>query len=191
MIDESLTKFHAEKPHAHLTYVAVEMHVVSNLWSQILSGMSQKLSTMDGKMPSPIIDSVKKEREPFEMPYEITDEMQDTLNKSQTTATIKSHLEKYGIKVRAIEIADPLEFKDSLAGQKWSVIAKLPGVGVSVPGVGSVSVSILISLPAGFMAIIRHGQKDQKEASQAQSEAGCKPERAPGCRTGNRRKTGD
>jgi hypothetical protein len=134
MIDRSLARFHDEKPDARLDYVAIEMHIVSNLWGEVLSGLSQKLSTLNGKMKSPIFDS-KKGREPLDIPDEITATIAQVLNKSQTTAAIISLMKKHGMNVSAVNIADPLAFRDSLGGQQWSKIATLPGLGIEVPGV--------------------------------------------------------
>jgi hypothetical protein len=114
------------------------MHVVRDLWGEILTGLSQKLSPLNGKMKSPVFDSIKGReagREPLDIPDEVTDEIGQVLNRSQTTAAIKTLLRKHGINVQSVNIGVPLVFKDSLAGRKWSDIATLPDVGVLVPGV--------------------------------------------------------
>ncbi len=125
MIDRSLSQFHTEKPEARLESVAIEMQVIRDLWGEILAGSSRRLSTLEGK----------KIQERSDVPSEIDDEIRQVLSKSPTTAAIKTLLREHGVKVRAVEIADQLLFKDSLAGQKWSDIANLPAAGVLMPGV--------------------------------------------------------
>lgn len=125
MIDRSLSEFHTEKPDARLESVAVEMHVIRDLWREILAGASRRLSTLGGK----------KRQARSDVPSEIDDEIRQVFSKSPTTAAIKTLLRKHGIGVRGVDIAVQLLFKDSLAGRKWSEIANLPGVGVLVPGV--------------------------------------------------------
>lgn len=125
LIDRSLTRFQAEKPNARFEYVALEMQVVRELWSEILVGLSQKLSTMDAK----------KSDEPGDIPPEIYNEVKTVLNKSTTVAQIKLLLKKHGVDAHDVNIADQVLFKTSLNGQKWSAIAASPGLGIEVPGV--------------------------------------------------------
>ncbi|HTR41666.1 MAG TPA: hypothetical protein VMH87_08635 [Pseudomonadales bacterium] len=69
------------------------------------------------------------------IPAAVTDAIVQQLNASESSKAIESLLRKHGTKVQTIEIADPLEFNESLAGRKWSQIAALGGMGIRVPGV--------------------------------------------------------
>lgn len=125
LVDRSLLRFHAEKPDTQFKYVAIEMQVVRELWGEMLTGLSQKLPTMDGRKSSDAAD----------VPPEIGDELQSVLNKSITVAQIKALLKKHGMDAQGASISDQLLFKKSLNDQKWSEIAALPGLGINTPGV--------------------------------------------------------
>jgi hypothetical protein len=125
LIDGSMKRFHTEKPDARLEYVAVEMQIVRELWSELLTGLGQKLSAMDGY----------KSDQPGDIPPEFYNELQAVLTKSTTVAQIKTLLKTHGLNVCDIGIANQLLFKTSLNGQKWSSIAASPGMGIEMPGV--------------------------------------------------------
>lgn len=124
MIDQSLRTFQAEKPGARLASLDIDMHVVRDLWRELLAGLQQRLSTMDGT----------KSQSQLDIPDEIYNETQLVLDKSPTVAAIKKLLATHGLNARALYISDKITFNRSLAGRKWSDIATLPAVGVSIPG---------------------------------------------------------
>jgi hypothetical protein len=125
IIDQSLGRFHAEKPDARLESLNIEMQVSKELWGEILTGLSRRLSSLDGE----------KAPGRFDIPDEVGGEIRLVLEKSARTAAIKTLLRKHAIKVRGVHISQQVIFKDSLTGRKWADIAILPGVGVLGPGI--------------------------------------------------------
>lgn len=134
IIDRSVTMFYTEKPEAHLEMVAIEMHVIRDLWGEVLAGLQHTLGTLDGTMGATIHDAERGNMR-ADYPYDVADTIEKVLCKSPTTLAIKRVLRKHGFRVPSVGVANELEFKESCAGQKWSHIARLPGVGVSLPGV--------------------------------------------------------
>jgi hypothetical protein len=124
VIGRSLEKFQADRREAQLSSVAIEMHIIRDLWSEILRGVSRTLSNVDGT----------KGQQRLDVPSTVDDEIDRILNKSSTTSAVKTLLAKYGMKVQTIDVAVGLVFKDTLAGQKWSKIATLPDAGIQLPG---------------------------------------------------------
>ncbi|MCE5323273.1 hypothetical protein LLG46_08150 [bacterium] len=121
MMDRSLSDFRAIYPHDSLHLVKIETHVIRDLWVELLSGMRRTVSTLDGTVSHEVEDT----------PPEVDNEVQRILDESSTTRAIRALLDKHGMKVRSISGA--LGFKESLAGQKWSHVAKLRDVGVYGP----------------------------------------------------------
>jgi hypothetical protein len=124
IIDRSLVDFKGEKPDAKLDSLALEMQISKDLWTEMLDGLGRRLSKLDGKMGVGRID----------LPDEVDEEIRCIVDKSPTTAAIKTILGKHGIRAEGIGITGPILFKDSLSGHKWSDIATLPGLGILVPG---------------------------------------------------------
>ena len=125
IIDQSLKRFHSEKPGARFDYVAIEMQIIRELWSQILAGLGQRLQRMDGKVSS----------EPGDIPAEIHDEIRRVLDQSTTVSRTKAALNRRGLHPRAVGVASQLLFRSSVSGRKWTEIATAPGLGIEVPGV--------------------------------------------------------
>jgi len=124
MIDRSLLDFRAEKSLVRLESLDIDMHVVQDLWSEMLMGLRQTLSKMDGTLGESQLD----------VPDEIYNEIKSVLEKSPVVTAIKELLEKHGLSVRRVYISDKVLFDYSLAGHKWSEIATLPAIGVIMPG---------------------------------------------------------
>jgi len=119
VIDRSLSDFQIMYPNAPLHGVSIEMPVIRDLYVEVLSGVRRRLSTLKGT----------RSREEGEGCDPVDAEVQRILDKSQTTRAIMVILRKHGIKARGVS-TDPLAFKKSLAGQKWSHIATLPDAGI-------------------------------------------------------------
>ena len=124
IIDQSLRDFHAEKPNARLESVDIEMHIIKDLWGEILVGLHQGMASLGGE----------KSQDLFDIPPAVGIEVENVVNASATTVAIKRLLREHGINVGAIGISEYLLFKDSLSGRKWSDIATLPGIGIMAPG---------------------------------------------------------
>jgi hypothetical protein len=125
LIDRSLQRFHSEKPGSQFKYVAIEMQLIRELWSEIQTGLGQKMLTM--------VES--KSSDSANVPSEIEDELRHLLDDSTTVDQIKTLLQKHGMDAHEVSVSDDLLFKTSLNGQKWSEIAALPGLGIDTPGV--------------------------------------------------------
>ena len=134
MIDRSLTKFHTENPNVRLKMVLIESHIVRELWAEILTGLSQRLATLPGTTGKTFRDPVRGDSR-ADNPPEIGDEVERVLDQSTTIAAIKAVLRKHGMNMQMVGLARPFLFNDSNGGEQWSDIAKLPGVGIELPGV--------------------------------------------------------
>lgn len=124
IIDQSLRDFNAEKPNARLESVDIEMHIIKDLWGEILVGLRQRMASLGGE----------KSQDLFDIPSVVGVEVDNVVNESATTVAIKSLLREHRMKVGAIGISEYLLFKDALSGRKWSEIATLPGIGIMAPG---------------------------------------------------------
>ena len=124
MIDRSLALFHAEKPDAKLETLDLEMQVVRELWAEILAGLNRTLSTVHTKKPVSGAD----------MPDEVGEELRRVASTSATIGKIKALLAQHGMSPRG-PYPSMMTFKDSLTGDKWSDIGKLPDAGVLLPGI--------------------------------------------------------
>jgi hypothetical protein len=132
IMEESLDRFHYEKPNAHLDSVGIEMQLVSNVWSEILTSVRQTLLKRTDRMEPPV--RTAEGFEPLEVPDAVFDGIAQQLNTSPSSKAIESLLQKHGMKVQTLEIADPLDFRESLVGTKWSKIGAMSGEGIRVPG---------------------------------------------------------
>ena len=124
IIDRSLTAFHAEKPSAKLESIDVEMDIVRDLWISLMNDLGKRLSILPGE----------KGAGRFDVPDEIEDTIQQTVENSSTSEAIKQLARKHGMNVKSIAEAEHIMFRDSLTGRKWSDIARLPGIGILAPG---------------------------------------------------------
>lgn len=125
LLDQSLTKFHAEKPGARFGSVSLEMQLVRELWGEILAALKQKLSTLSSKVTF----------EPCYSPDEVYETLQHAIDQSATVSEVHALLKKHGLVAPDTFVGSTLCFKISLGGQRWSEIASLPDSGVGLPGV--------------------------------------------------------
>lgn len=124
IIEQSLLEFRREKPRAKLDSVDIEIQLIKPLWSDVLERLHQRL----------LAESGEKAPGRFEIPKPIEECVQDAVDESPATASIKTLLKKLGYDVRLVAMAEHIMFKDSLTGQKWTDIAKEPAVGILSPG---------------------------------------------------------
>ncbi len=124
IIDLSLTDFHNERPSAKLGSIDIEMEIVKDSWVSIMDGLRKRLSELPGE----------KTKGRFEVPTEIEDTIQRTLEESSVTEATKKLLKRHGMDVQLVDQSEHIIFQDSLTGRKWSDIARLAGIGIMAPG---------------------------------------------------------
>jgi len=140
IIDRSLAKFRNENPDVRLQGFHIEMHVVRDLWGEILASLRQRLATLPGVMGKTIHDPVHGDSL-ADTPDEISDEIRRVLETSSTIAAIQVVLRKHGMNVRKETTCGPFQFSNVHGGEKWSDIANLPGLGIERPGLIEIDVS--------------------------------------------------
>jgi len=124
IIDRGLKDFHSEKPQARLESLQIEMHIINDLWNEVLVGVRERLLTLPGE----------KIGDAFEVPTEIGDAVVTVVRESTTATAIKRLMREHGLNLGVIGTSWYIFFKDSLSGRKWSDIATLPGLGILAPG---------------------------------------------------------
>lgn len=124
IIDQSLNDFLAEEPDARLDSFEIENHLIKELWGEILSGLHQRLLTLDGRKSGELLD----------VPTEIGTSVESVVRNSATAEGITTLMRKHKMRVDLIDVAEFTLFKDSDSGRNWSEIGASPGMGILSPG---------------------------------------------------------
>ena len=69
-----------------------------------------------------------------DVPPEVEQTLQTVVEKSPTSAAMRSLVRKYGMEMGVIAFSEHVMFRDSLTGRKWADIATLAGIGILAPG---------------------------------------------------------
>ena len=132
MLDRSLARFLRDNPNARFDYVALEAHIVRDLWADILAGLGQQFTIQTGKME--VVHGAEGDF-PVDYPPGAYEAIERVLNRSSTVAAIKAVLKKHGMEARTVGLGSQFIFNADYEGKKWADIAKLPGLGIELPGV--------------------------------------------------------
>jgi hypothetical protein len=132
MLDRSLAKFLHNSPNARFDFVALEAHIVRDLWADILAGLGQQFTIQTGKME--VVHGAEDDF-PVDYPPGAYEAIERVLNRSSTVAAIKAVLKKHGMEARTVGLGSQFIFNADYKGKKWADIAELPGLGIELPGV--------------------------------------------------------
>jgi hypothetical protein len=119
-----VTAFRAEKPSSQFETLLIEIQLVKELWNETLQKLGERMARQEGQKPADI----------FDVPNEIRKTIDRVVSESPTAAEITALMRKLGVSAKFIGMAEHTLFRDSLTGQSWSEIARLPGVGILSPG---------------------------------------------------------
>jgi hypothetical protein len=122
LIDDSLTRFEADKPGSKVESLVMDMQIDRNLWAEILGIAKETLSGMGGRNPGG----------PF-FPDRVISSMLHTGEDSTTFAELKAVLAKHGLTARDFGFAEPPTLRKTLSGRSWREISRLPDEGIGVP----------------------------------------------------------
>jgi hypothetical protein len=123
VIDQALADFAERKPGAKVEYLALEMQVDREFWSEMLSSLKTNLASEHREM------SLEESN-----PQAVVDAVDSVAKTSSAIADVKRVLARHGLRTTDIRNESPIEFKID-KHRKWSDLAALAGSGVFVPGI--------------------------------------------------------
>ncbi len=122
VIDSTLADFRKRRPDARLNFVSIEMQIDKELWRDILTALSTKLSTVHEEM-LPAVN----------IPKQVSDGITSVFDTSSSIAEIQRALRLHGLVIRAVSTATEIQF-NTCKGRKWSQVSISTGIGVWLPG---------------------------------------------------------
>jgi len=123
-MDISLASFRSEKPEAEFESMVIEMHVIKELWRDVLAELRGTLLKLAGEKYLGRLDTS----------VDVDKAIDHMLQGSPAVAAVTSLLNNHRVRVYCVVPCNPIKYKDSLVGRDWSEIAALPGVGIMLPG---------------------------------------------------------
>ena len=131
LLDVSLTQFQRFQPNARLDNMTLGAYTIEELWSEIRSEMRSKLSRAPGKKITMHDTKNDNLNEPPDVAWIAPNRV---LQKSETIEATSRIFSKHGFQVVDVNLGSEFWFRESLNGQAWSEISKLPDVGIATPG---------------------------------------------------------
>jgi hypothetical protein len=124
VIDEAFKRFETDKPGNRVTSLTMDMQIDGSLWGEVLGAARETLSGMRGRNPGG----------PF-FPDEVIKNVLRVGENSATIEELKALLAGHHLAFKNFGFAQPPTLRGTLAGRRWSEIARLPDAGIGVPPV--------------------------------------------------------